>query len=211
VSRPQGVSAFRERWMSARVVGVLGCLVVGLLILAACSSPQPRESESPSAATSKTVSPSPTIDPRAQPAVDAYEAFAAASTNASRDPLPLGSTYAPAADYALYSFDPMRTQTSAYLAGLAEQKAKFRGSTPPTPRVRVKSVELDTKPYPTVMLTDCQSPTSDWDEYDQAGNRVPNAPATASPPYLVTAKMIYYKDHWGLQSTTADTSRTCTG
>ena len=198
--------------MRAGGVGVVGCSVLGVLALAGCSNPQPRDTTAPSSPTATTGSPAPSssIDPRAQPAVDAYTAFAAASTNASRNPLPLGSTYPAAADYTRYSFDPIRAQTSAYLAGLAEQKVRFKG-TPPAPRVRIQSIDLDAKPHPSVMLTDCQKPGSDWEEYDDAGHRVPDAPASASPPYLVTATMIYYKDHWGLQSTTADTSRTCTG
>jgi hypothetical protein len=159
----------------------------------------------------KAASASPVIDPRAKPAVDAYTAFNTASNNASRDPLPFGSAYPETADYTRYSFDPIRAQTGAYLAGLAQQQVTFRGTTPPVPRVQVTSVALDAKPYPAVTLTDCQLLAPDWDEYDQAGHRVPDAPASAAPPYLITAKMIFYKSHWGLQSTTADTSRTCTG
>jgi hypothetical protein len=142
--------------------------------------------------------------------VDAYKAFNTASNNASLDPLPLGSTYPPKADYSRYSFDPIRAQTSAYLAGLVEQRVKFRG-TPPVPRVRIQSIDLDAKPHPSVVLTDCQSSASDWDEYDLDGSRVPLASASAPPPYLITATLIYFNGHWGLQSTTADTGRTCTG
>jgi hypothetical protein len=124
--------------MDAQRVGLIGCVVAGILV-SGCTSQQPRDggtaASTPTTGTA-TVTSSPSIDPHAQPAVDAYEAFNVASNNASLDPLPLGTAYPPMADYTRYSFDPIRAQTSAYLAGLAEQKVRFRG-TPPVPRLRV--------------------------------------------------------------------------
>jgi len=188
--------------------------VAGMLLLTGCSTSQPQDTGSPSVRSSvpstTATSRSETIDTRVQPAVDAYVAFTTASNNASRNPLPFNSSYPPGADYKKFSFDPMRVQNDTYLANLASQKISFRG-TPPTPRVHVTSVQLDAKPYPTVMLADCQTTDSDWQAYDQAGHQLPAAPASAPPPYLISAKMIYYKGHWGLQETTADTSHTCTG
>ena len=151
----------------------------------------------------------PTIDPRAQPAVDAYEAFWSAASRALQAPKAAGSEYPPSADFARYSFDPVRGQYEAYLAGLAAQRVQFRG-TPPRPRVAVTSVDQAAKPYPKVVLTDCQEQT-DWNQYVTGTDRkVPVASASVAPPYLITGTMIYYQGRWGLQSTTTATDRTCT-
>ena len=182
-------------------------------VLTACSSAsQPHEDTlSPDSSAQTLTTASQSVDPRAAAAVEAYRAFWRAAFNAQRHAVAAGGTYPAAADFARFSFDPARAIYVGYIAGLAAQGVQFRG-TPPEPRVRVVSVEPGAKPYPLVMLSDCQTLTSDWNEYVTAtGKRVPVASASVPPPYEITAKVVYYKGHWGLQSTTTDTSRTCTG
>lgn len=194
--------------MRARILGVRGVLVVAVLVaaMAGCDGAQP--TETPSASPSSSAGPTSTIDPEAQPAVAAYEAFNRTSDNAARRPLPHGSAYPPEADFARYSFDPALAEYDAYVSALAETGVTFRG-TSPTPRVKVISVRPDAKPYPLVTLTDCQTPAPDWKGY-RKGKPLPLASTTADPPYLITAKVIFYEGHWGVQSTSADTSKTCT-
>lgn len=194
--------------MRARRRSVHGAVLALLLatVVAGCDSgDQPTDTPPPSSASS---SPSPTIDPRAAPAVAAYEAYTRSSSNAARRPLPHGSQYPPAADFEKYSFDPARARYLAYVSALAESGVTFRG-TPPSPRVRVISVEPDAKPYPVVTLTDCRTPAPDWRGY-RDDKPLPVASASVPPPYLITAKVIFYKRHWGVQSTSTDTSKTCT-
>ena len=90
------------------------------------------------------------------------------------------------------------------------QGVEFRG-TPDTLHVTVSDIDLQASPWPTVMLKDCQT-GGDWQEYSiKTGKKVPLAEnSDVPPPYLITARMIFYKNHWGLHSTTADKSRTCT-
>jgi hypothetical protein len=195
--------------MGSRSLAMRGTLAL-LLIAAtvtACDSAQP--TDAPSASSSTRAEPATTIDPQAEPAIAAYNAFAKAAQNAERAPRPLGSDYPSAADFTRYSFDPLRSEFLGYVASLAEQDIQFRGA-PPTSNVTVTSVDLRGKPYPTVTLSDCPTGTENWQAYDSAGKQLPVAsPSSAPPPYLITAKVIFYKERWGVQSTTADTSRTC--
>jgi hypothetical protein len=194
--------------MRARSRSVRGGLTVLLLAapLVACDSDQPTDTPPPSSSASS--GSSSTVDPRAAPAVAAYEAYTRSSGNAARLPLPHGSQYPPAADFEKYSFDPARARYLAYVSALAESGVTFRG-TPPSPRVKVISVEPDAKPYPVVTLTDCRTPAPDWRGY-RDDKPLPVASAAVPPPYLITAKVIFYEDHWGVQSTSTDTSKTCT-
>jgi hypothetical protein len=192
-------------------------------VLAACSgAPQPHDTLPPTAASSATSSGSESVspgsdpstdassDPQAAAAVGAYIAFWDAANEASRHPLPVTSTYPASADFTRYSFDPIRAQYVAYLGSLAQQGVRFSG-TPPVPRVEVSRVSASATPYPTVSLTDCQASDTDWHAVvTETGRRVPDVPTTVAAPYLITAKLIYFQGHWGLQSTSTDTSRTCT-
>lgn len=180
-------------------------------LMTACSGgPQPREDSlatQPSATVTATGS---ATRAQAALAVEAYQAFWRAAINAQRHPVAAGDAYPQEADFARFSFDPVRATYTGFIAGLATQGVQFRG-TPPTPRVSVISVEPAATPYPVVTLRDCQTPAPDWNEYVVAtGKQVPKASAAVQPPYEITAKVIFYEGHWGVQATTTDTSRTCT-
>lgn len=197
-----------QRWNRAVVGAALAALFVG-----GCSADAGVEdSATGTRSTSESTSPVPssTIPPEADAAVKAYEAFWRAANNAKRQPVRIDEPLPRGADFTRHSFDPARTTYLGYIAGLKAQGVQFRGA-PPQPRIRVAKVETSAKPYPTVTLTDCQSPAPTWNEYVvESGKRVPAVTASVLPPYEITARMIFYRQHWGLQSVTTDTSRTCT-
>jgi hypothetical protein len=152
---------------------------------------------------------SPSIDPQAQPAVDAYRQFSDAIRNAQRKPLDSHGVYPPEADFRKYSFDPIKHQYALYLLQLAKQQVAFRG-TPPSLRVSVASVDLSATPTPLIVLSDCPT-LSDWKEYLIAtGKEVPDVPTKVSPPFLLTVEVSYYLGRWGVTKITSDKSRTCT-
>jgi hypothetical protein len=139
------------------------------------------------------------VDPAAQPAVDAYLKFANAVSNAERKPHQLGQAIDPAADYGKYSFDPVRAQENAYILYLA-QKGWVRRGTPPTPHPQVVTVDLAAKPYPTVVLTNCPTPSPGWERnyYDaKTGKPVPDPYATQTPLTL-SVQVIHFENHWGV-------------
>lgn len=194
--------------------GFAGWVAAGLAVLAAAGcggGSQPHLQTAPPATTSTpSATTTSTIDPNAQPAFDAYSAFFAASLQAQRDPQKFVAGKDPTSDIAPYSFDPIRGLYVNYIKALTGQKAAFRG-TPPAPRVRVKAVELNAKPYPRVMLLDCPTPAPDWQEYVLAtGKVVPQANGKVPPPYLLTVEVIYYQGRWGVSRIGGDKSRTCT-
>jgi hypothetical protein len=159
-----------------------------------------------------TTSQTPAIDPKAQPAVSAFLSFVAARAEALRNPRKLGQNFAPAADFTGFAFDPVRGQTNASVVSLSEQGQLFKGD-PGRPRVRVDAIELDVKPYPTVVLKDCPTPTPTWRIYDAKTGKAMTMtlpPGTQPTPYLSTIEVIYYQGHWGVRKIDADTSRTCT-
>lgn len=149
------------------------------------------------------------INGPATSAVAAYRALSAADNAAEAKP----------ADARLrkqivaYAFDPLRGQLTGYLVSLSTQGVAWRGS-PPQPRVSVVSVKSSASPWPQVMLSDCPTPAPTWQEYVvKTGKVVPPAPSqvTVPPPYRIAVELIFYQGHWGVRSTTPDTSRTCTG
>jgi hypothetical protein len=169
-----------------------------------------------SPATSATSSPTSratlTIDPKAQPAVDAYLKFVAARAEALKGPRRLGENYLPKADFTKYSFDPARGKANASIVSLGEQGLLFKGD-PGRPRVMVAVIEPDAKPYPTVVLKDCPTPTPTWRIYDAKSGKdvtLPLPSGTRPTPYLSTVEVIYYKGRWGVSKIVADSSRTCT-
>ena len=184
-------------------------ILTALVALAAACTGSDVSTQPVTPAPPSSPSPTSTIDPRAQPAVRAYEAFGVAANNAQRHPVDHDKRWPSGADFTKTSFDPIRTQFMEYIWSLKAQGVEYRG-TPDTPHISVKSIALDNKPWPTVVLTDCLTGGS-WDEYViRTGKRVPDAGnGPVPPPYLIMAKMIYFEGHWGLQSTTADKSRTC--
>jgi hypothetical protein len=161
---------------------------------------------------SPTSSPTSTIDPKAQPAVNAYMSFVAALAEASRNPRKLGGAdYLPAEDFTKFAFDPARGQANAFIVSLSEQGQLFKGD-PGRPRVSVDAIEPDAKPYPTVVLKDCPTPTPTWRIHDaKTGKEMTMTlpPGTKPTPYLSTVEVIYYQGRWGVSKIDADTSRTC--
>ena len=184
---------------------------VGLLSTACSGGSSPTlETPTSTGATTPSVSATPTssIDPNAQPAVATYEAFVVASRAATEDPQAFAS--GKNEDFTRSSFDPIQGLFTAYVMGLAREQAAFRG-TPPRPRIRVKSVELDAKPYPRVVLLDCQTPAPTWEKYlTKTGKSVPSANGKVPPPYELTVEVIYYEGRWGASTVSSDKSRTCT-
>ena len=161
---------------------------------------------------SPTSSQIPTIDPKAEPAVNAYMNYVTALNEASRNPRKLGQGYSPSADFTKFSFDPVRGQADTAIVSLGEQGLLYKGD-PGRPRVKVDAVESDAKPYPTVVLKDCPTPTPTWRVYDAKTGKqmlMTLPPGTKPTPYLSTVQVIYYQGHWGVSKIDADTSRTCT-
>lgn len=194
--------------------GATACMVVALTTagVAGCSSgSQPRtQTPSTSATQSRTASPTASIDPKAQPAVDAYMAYAAAVAEAKRDPKAFVAGTKSAADFRPYAVDPIKGQEIAYVMSLASQQVAFRGAAP-TPRIAVASVDLAAKPYGRVVLTDCQKAGTGWEEYVvKTGKSVPTVNGEVPPPYKLTVTVLYVDGRWGTSSISADKSRTCT-
>lgn len=198
-----------------RTMRLTAMATVGALLAAGCSggsNDTPRTqtlTPSPSTATT-TATPTPTLEPQVQAALDSYLAFAKAAEVARRDPQAFLDGKNPAADFRQYSWDPMMIRYTVYVSKLAQQKVAYRG-TPPQPRVVVQSVDMKAKPYPKVVLTDCQTPAPDWHAYRLAtGKRVPEPSSSIPRPWLITATIIYYKGRWGMAEASSDESRTCT-
>jgi hypothetical protein len=182
--------------------------VAGPTVVACSDNPQPQDPGTSSPG-SGSLSASPTIDPRAQEAVDAYEAFWAAAIEAERHPVQVNQPLPGPADFTRHSWDPLRSDYRGYIGGLALQGVAFEG-TPPEPRVRVESIDLQAKPYPTVVLKDCQTPAPNWRSYVvETGDEVPDATQSPPPPFEITVTVIFYKERWGPQKSSTDTSRTC--
>jgi len=189
----------RRRMRTAAIVAVL------LTSTAACTQSNGVKTQPITPApTASNPTPTATIDHRAQPAVNAYEAFGVSANNAQRHPIGQDQKWPAGADFTKTSFDPLRAQFMGYIWSLKAQGVEYRG-TPDTSHIAVKAIRLEAKPWPTIMLTDCQT-GGDWDEYViKTGKRVPSENGKVPPPYLITVKMIYYKDHWGAQSQTSGT------
>jgi hypothetical protein len=163
------------------------------------------QSVSPTSATS-----TPPVESPVGRAVSAYRRFAEAAAEAERHPRALGHGAAPSANFSRFSYDPFRTTFAEYVVSLREQGVAFRG-VPSIPRVRVRSSNLNAKPYPTVHLTDCPTPSSSWQEFVVATGRVvPSTKPKVKPPYLISITMIRVGGRWGASRVSPDTSATCT-
>ena len=184
----------------------------GLLVTACSGGSEPRIQPAPTSTTlTPTSSPSvsPSVDPAAQPALDAYEEFWRAAKDAERDPAAFSKDQESAKAFTSVAFDPIRAEYIAYILSLANSKTAFRG-TPEETRARVKSVDMARKPYPMVVLTDCQTAAPTWRLYVlKTGEEVPDAKASVPPPYELTVEVIKVDGRWGPWKVTADTSRTC--
>jgi hypothetical protein len=173
---------------------------------AGASTPAPTLSSS----TPGTPASSPAIDPKAQPAVDAYLALDLALGRAQRNPPSLTASLPPGADFSRFAFDPLRTQLDTYLASLQKEGVAYRG-TPPTPRVTVTSMSLTASPYPTVRLYDCPTVSTDWLPVNVKTGKPAPVPTTAhAPPFGTKIEMIRAADHWGARAVTPDGENTCT-
>jgi hypothetical protein len=181
-----------------------------VLSLAACSGSDVNAQPGPSTTGTATPSVASTIDPKALPAVQAYEAASEAANNAARHPFGLHDKIPAGADFAKYTFDPFRTQYRAYILGLLNQGGEYRGTSPRL-NVAVTSIDLEAQPWPTVILSDCQTDSDNWRLHNaKTGAVQPRATPSISPPYRSTITMIYYEKHWGIEKLSLDASRTCT-
>lgn len=159
----------------------------------------------------RTAIPQGTSDPLAKPAVDAYEAFVGAATEAEKNPVAGPDEYPPAADFSRYSFDPARTEYQVTITELSRARQQFRG-TPPQSDVRVTSIAAGGPPWPTVVLSDCRTGRDGWQLFDTGSDAVvpvrnPSVPA----PLGATVTLIYRDAHWGVTSIVPDENRTCPG
>jgi|GEM_PF-6403879 hypothetical protein len=202
--------------MRLNLMAAAAAVTVTVLSTTACGGGngalKPTASTSSPMTSAPTSSPTPTIDPKAQPAVTAFMNFVAARAEALRNPRKLGQNFTPAADFTKSSFDPVRGDANAFIVSLSEGGQLFKGD-PGRPRVKVVAIEPDAKPYPTVVLKDCPTPTPTWRIYDAKTGKdmtMPLPPGTQPTPYLSTVEVIYYQGRWGVWKIDADTSRTCT-
>ncbi len=204
-----GVRSHRCRPLGGVFGGVMGAL---LLALVACSSGGETAQDPPATVPPEpTISPSAssTVDPLALPALRAYEAGIEATRNAARHPFDEGDQIAAKADFTRYMFDPFLTTYKFYIWNMAETSGEYRG-TPPRLNVVIKSLNLSAKPWPTVILSDCQTGGKDWRLYDSRTGKVqPRVKQKVSSPYQSTVTMIFFEKHWGIQKLTLDKSRTC--
>ena len=178
--------------------------------LSACSGEQPRDPGPIPSSVSPSIGPTtPAPPPEAEAALAAYNAFSTASNEAQRHPVAFGKPLPAGADFAKYSFDPLRTAQRGYVDGLAAGGVAFRG-TAPTPNAAVASVDLAAKPNPIITLTACEPDPADWEAYVvRTGKKAPKANGAVPPPYRLTLKLIFLDGRWGVQTSSADTSRTC--
>jgi hypothetical protein len=196
------------------VVSVSILLALGLTACSSSSTPtgSPSSSTAATAASSVGSSPSATasIDPVAEPAVEAYQSAIAAARNAQRHPVGKDATVPSDADFRKFTFDPFRSQYQIYIWALADKGEQYRG-TPAISHITVTSVAMTAKPYPTVKLSDCPSDDSKWRLYNAVTGAVqPRATQKVSPPYRSSVTMIFYQNHWGVKRVVLDSSRTCT-
>jgi hypothetical protein len=185
-------------------------ILIILLSLAAACTGSDVTTQPLTPAPTPTPSPTSSIDPRAQPAVRAYEAFSDRAKNALRKPFGANDRPPVDADFTRYAFDPFLAEYQSYVWGLKHDGVQFRG-TPPKRHIAVTSIELDAAPWPTITLSDCQTEGSGWRAYDvKTGAALPQTKPSVPPPYPSTVSMILYKNRWGVQKIKVDASRTCT-
>lgn len=196
--------------------GVTATLALLPATIAGCSNGSQPHTQAPStssslpSATTPTATSAASVDPRAQPALDAYMRFTSASYAAEQRPRKVGAPVDPATDFTKYSFDPARGQETSYVFYLTQNGWARRG-TPPSPHPAVASLNLTAKPYPTVVLTDCVSPPPTWEQYDvKTGKTVPDPYATVKPT-TTSIQVIYYKNHWGVYKIDHVQGKPCVG
>jgi hypothetical protein len=110
-----------------------------------------------------------------------------------------------------YSFDPERSDFSAFIYQLSSQGLKMDGD-PGRSRPEVRTLDLAAKPHPLVVLTDCPTPAIKWDAHEgKTGKDVSVAPPSGMvpSPYRTTVQVINDEGHWGVSKITTDASRRC--
>ena len=190
---------------SAVVVGVVLVLLVG------CSGSNDESPAGPAAPKSPTsASPTPTMNPEVQKAVDAYLAFAAAANRAQEDPVGKGGKLPEAANFALWSYDPARSQTLVFVHVLDAYNAEYRGDAPES-HVQVVEVKLATNPYPIVELSDCRVPRGSYVPYNRkTGKRLRlTGGADLGEPFLADIETIKVQGRWGVRSVDVQQEGTC--
>ena len=109
----------------------------------------------------------------------------------------------------VHAVDPALGQLENDLLTFASAGIAYRG-TPPTSRTKVTKIEMQANPWPTVTVMDCPTVAPSWKPvYVKSGKPATLAPASAKPPYAVTAAVIYYKNRWAVYRTTVDRKHTC--
>jgi hypothetical protein len=205
--RREGIAALRTPNRTTTTAVILSAL----LLTSACSDNGGTTEPPPTTASPPGPSASSTIDPRAQPAVTAYETFNNRANNALRNPFGADDRPPSGADFTDYAFDPFLAEYQSYVWGLNHDGVQFKG-TPPRHHISVRSIRPDATPWPTVTLRDCATEGSNWQAYDiKAGAVLPQTTPTIPPPYASTVTMILFKNKWGVQKVKVDASRTCTG
>jgi hypothetical protein len=150
-----------------------------------------------------------TSDPRARPAIQAYQDFVRAAARAQQKPVAAEGDYPQDADFSQYSVDPVVAEYGARVAGLSQAKQEFRG-TPPQSHIEVMSIDPDAAPWPAVILSDCQTGRAGWQVFDtRTGRPVADAVPAVPEPFGVTVTVIYSRLRWGVSTITLDSTRTC--
>jgi hypothetical protein len=159
-----------------------------------------------STAQSQPGSTAPGDDPRGKAATAVYVAFTIASQAAEREPTDLSFATA----LKKYALDPALSTEGEHLFGYRNSGIAWSGR-PPTSRVTVESIAA-AGTYPTATLTDCPAVSASWQPYIVTTHKavpVTYPPGAAKPPHAITAKVIYYKSHWMVRSTTTNVRTTC--
>jgi hypothetical protein len=195
-------------------------LPVVLAVATACTSarrggPTPPLSPTQSSATPSTVtsstsvtpsSTSPGDDPRGKAAAAAYLAFINASHAAERNPANGNLLNAVRAA----AVDPALAVEGEHLFGYRTSGIAWSGQ-PPVSRLTVEKISDGAAPA--VTLVDCPTLSPSWQPYLLSTHKpvpVTFPPGSAKPPHATTARVIYYKSRWMVQSTTTEVKATCT-
>jgi hypothetical protein len=159
----------------------------------------------------ETAVPKGTEDPRAKPAVQAYESFTQAVIRAQQKPVAEPSAYPETANFTRYSFDPIAGEIEATIKLLSLEKREVRG-TPPRSRITVTSIDPDARPWPTVTLSDCPAGRQGWQAFDiRTSKPVTDVEPRIPPPNVATITVVFTEQHWGVHTITLDSTRACAG
>ncbi len=195
-----------------RVILVAPALTV-LIALSGCAGTSVHESSRASSATgttgttAATAAPSPSIDPKAAPAVHTWGSFLAALAVAETHPYLVGEDHPAAADFARFAWDPARYQFADYISDLKRDGLAQRGA-PHQSHVTVTAIDLAAT-VPAVTLADCLTGVSRTTYHAATGQTVPAPAVTRPPPYLATVTVILHQRRWGVQKVSFKEGATC--